>query len=962
MSSVQPVGRTSELIRLGEALDRLDRGSAVRLAVEGDPGIGKTFLLSELRRRAEERGHLVLAGSGSEFESDFPFGVWVDALDAYVASQELHTDGSLDEGLFSDLAGLLPSLRRSRHGAPSAGADARYAAHRAVRGLLEALADSRPLVLVLDDLHWSDPASAELIAALLRREPAAPVLLALAYRTGQAPAKLTSALAAPGVAIIEVGELSAQECSTLVGDELSAGHRAAIFLQTGGNPFYTLELARASQSATSSSAGDQMAEDAGVPRAVTAALLDEFRSLSPTARALLDAGSIAGDPFDPDLADSIGSLTRQEGMLALDELLDARLLQATDVPRRFAFRHPLVRRAVYDATKGGWRIGAHGRAAATLAKRGASATARAYHVEQSASEGDVEGIRLLLDAGDGSAAHAPAGAGRWYGAALRLMPEDERPTRLRALMSLAQVLALTGDLERSAARLLEAIELVPEAELALRLRLTSACAHCENFLGHHDRAEARLRAALATLPDRRSREAVAAQLDLAAGAFFTFEQEWMCELTGRALETARNLGEPSMIGAAAAAAAHATALCGLVAAAQSAVAEAGTTLDRLPDGLFADHLVAVNRLAWSEFLVERHADSIRHAQRGVTVARAAGRNQFVPLILQAQALSTMVVGDLSAAAALQDDALEVAELAANGYVTCSVLTTSGTVAMQRGDDAGALRAGELSVALVDGIEGGRIPTMARVRLAVTRRELGASAEDTEALVADAGGWELALVPPTWRVLWAETLTRVELAAGRGEQAEACARLAEETAESFPLPLAGALARRARARMLFASGDAGAARDLASDAAARAASAGAPVEAARARVVAGLAAASMEDRDTAIAALREAETCFDRCGAERDRSEVRRDLRRLGARWEPRGRASTAPGGLGSLSRREREVANLVTDRKTNREVAADLFLSEKTVESHLRNIFAKLGVSSRVEVARAVEKDGLPDD
>ena len=470
MSSVQPVGRTSELIRLGEALDRLDRGSAVRLAVEGDPGIGKTFLLSELRRGAEERGHLVLAGSGSEFESDFPFGVWVDALDAYVASQELHTDGSLEEGLLSDLAGVLPSLRRSRHGAPSAGADARYAAHRAVRGLLEALADARPLVLVLDDLHWSDPASAELIAALLRREPAAPVLLALAYRTGQAPAKLSSALAAPGVEIIEVGELSAQECSTLVGDELSAGQRATIFRQTGGNPFYTLELARASQPATSSSAGGEMSEDAGVPRAVTAALLDEFRSLSPTARALLDAGSIAGDPFDPDLADSIGSLTRQQGMLALDELLDARLLQATEVPRRFAFRHPLVRRAVYDATKGGWRIGAHGRAAATLAERGASATARAYHVEQSASEGDVEGISLLLDAGDGSAAHAPAGAGRWYGAALRLMPEDERPTRLRALMSLAQVLALTGDLERSAARLLEAIELVPEAELALRLR------------------------------------------------------------------------------------------------------------------------------------------------------------------------------------------------------------------------------------------------------------------------------------------------------------------------------------------------------------------------------------------------------------------------------------------------------------------------------------------------------------
>ena len=76
------------------------------------------------------------------------------------------------------------------------------------------------------------------------------------------------------------------------------------------------------------------------------------------------------------------------------------------------------------------------------------------------------------------------------------------------------------------------------------------------------------------------------------------------------------------------------------------------------------------------------------------------------------------------------------------------------------------------------------------------------------------------------------------------------------------------------------------------------------------------------------------------------------------RAEPRGPSGAAGGGVESLSRREREVAALVTARKTNREVAAELFLSEKTVESHLRNIFAKLGASSRVDVAREVERSG----
>ena len=134
-------------------------------------------------------------------------------------------------------------------------------------------------------------------------------------------------------------------------------------------------------------------------------------------------------------------------------------------------------------------------------------------------------------------------------------------------------------------------------------------------------------------------------------------------------------------------------------------------------------------------------------------------------------------------------------------------------------------------------------------------------------------------------------------------------------------------------------------------------AGAPVEAARSRVVAGAALAATGERDRAVELLRRAERDFDECGALRDRAEARRHLRRLGARTEPRGPSGGADGGLESLSRREREVAALITARKTNREIAAELFLSEKTVESHLRNIFAKLGASSRVDVARAVERD-----
>ena len=138
----------------------------------------------------------MLMGSGSEFERDLPFGVFVDALDDYVASQMLDADET-DEEWLSDLAGVLPALQRGDRSVVPAAGDERHRAHRSVRRLLQVLAEREPLVLVLDDLHWSDPASAELIASLLRRDMAAPVLLALAYRSGREPARLTAALGRP---------------------------------------------------------------------------------------------------------------------------------------------------------------------------------------------------------------------------------------------------------------------------------------------------------------------------------------------------------------------------------------------------------------------------------------------------------------------------------------------------------------------------------------------------------------------------------------------------------------------------------------------------------------------------------------------------------------------------------------------------------------------------------------------
>jgi ATP/maltotriose-dependent transcriptional regulator MalT len=956
------VGRDPELDTLDRGLAEIADGRAAAVEVTGEPGIGKTRLLAELMARADAKGFLVLSGSASELERDLPFGVFADALDEFVVSIDPRRLEALDDRGRAELAQVFPSLAAYAGDRAPALQDERYRIHRAVRDLLERLSAAKPMVLVLDDLHWADSGSIELLGTLLRRPPAAPVLLAMAARPRQVPERFSAVLErahrAGTLARIEVAALSREQADELLHGTVSGRAVTTIFEASGGNPLYLEQLARSfaqTETVTHSAAAVSLA-GVEVPAAVAASLRQELAELTPDARRVLEGAAAAGDPFEPELAAAAAAVEEATAIEALDELLRRDLIRTTDVPRRFSFRHPLVRRAVYEAIPGGWRLTAHERCADALAARGASAATRAHHVEQAGRHGDPEAIAVLREAGDSLALRAPDGAARWYEAALRLLPETAPvEERIDLLSAVASARAATGRFDDSRAALLEALRLAPADDETLRVRLAVSSAGVEQLLGHHAEARARLERTLDTLADPVSPEAVALMISLALDSFYRPALGGWRPGIEQAIELATNYGDRPL---AASALAVAAVLCSYVSEIGDSHAygtRAAALVDAMPDDELAVHLDGIVQLTAAEAYSERFDESIAHGHRALAVARLTGRGDVVPTLVPSLWTALWMRGRLREGAELLDGAIEGARLSANSQMLVLLIMNRGITAALAGDVDVALALATESWELARDFPGSILDTWTNFALAGANIESGDHARAAEPLLAAGGGEDMEQIPGVWRALTLDWLTRCRLALGHGDEAERSAKAAAVVAESTPLRLGTAWAKRAIAAVALDRGACSSAAEHALSSAAVADEVGAPLEAAFSLGLAGRALAQAGDRSRAADVLERAAGAFDACGAIRYRDDAERELRRLGRHVSRTRRGRSEGVGLESLTERELQVARLVVERKTNPEIAAELFLSLKTVETHMRNIFAKLGVSSRVEVARTME-------
>ncbi|GGJ80469.1 transcriptional regulator [Pilimelia anulata] len=935
-----PVGRDAELARLRTLLAPDVRHWA--LAVCGDPGIGKSRLLEALAAEAAAAGTWVLRGVAAEYEQDLPFGVLCDAWHEQLGLLSPAVVGRLGPGNLAVLRAAFPDLP----GGPTeqfAGIE-RFRLFRATRRLLAALAETAPagLLVVLDDLHWSDAGTIELLEYLLRQLPDAPVRLAVGMRARQAAPRLMTAwdgaVRRGDAELLTLGPLAYPAARELM-DRWRVPHRrrAGLFAASAGNPLYLELLHR--------SGADPDDEPSGDAATVDGALVAELGALPPPYATVAAAAAVAGTVVDPALVEAVSELPAATVEAGL------RALAARDLIRPagggLQYRHPLVRRAAYSSADPVWLIGAHRRAANAERSRGAPGAVLAGHVARSARPGEMGAVSTLVNAARAALPSAPASAERWLAAALRLLPHNlfTLGQRIELLVLRARALGVSGRLAESRDAAHEALRLLPPSAVEHRPALVAFCAMLERLLGRHARARALLLRELADA-DPHGAVAVTLRIELIAAWLTQGRFGRDLPLAVEALALARRLDDRALLAAALGVYAAAHTCAGLITPDVRAAADEGArTLDALLDADLARHLDATIWVAMAELHLERWTAGRDHLARGLRLARSTGQNHLITYLRMTEGALLSLRGRLGEAAAAFDDALEVATLTGSDELRTMALSQQTWITTWLGDLPAAAAYAAEAVALA-GSDSDWYGAIARAMAALTRVHAGDPRGAIDLLLTE--GPELANIDALTRPAFFEVLAGAEALLGNAARAHAWADRAAAATAGWNLPLRSGMALLARA---YAEGvtDPAAAAATALAAAELFERAGADVFTGRAHLIAGMALGAGGDAAGARARFARARALFAATGAELFLEQTVRAQRQMESRRPRRARGgATAPAGL---TAREREVAALVGSGLTNKEIAGRLFVSPKTVEAHLSRVFDKLGVASRAAVA-----------
>jgi DNA-binding CsgD family transcriptional regulator/tetratricopeptide (TPR) repeat protein len=990
VSSPTFVGRVEELQVLEAARVRAANAEPAVVLVGGEAGVGKTRLVAELTGRCAADGTRVLTGGCVPVaEGGLPYAPIVEVLRGLLAELGVDALRGLVGPSRSELARLLPALGEPEPTAPS-DREGQSRLFELLLGLLGRLGAQAPLVLVVEDLHWADRSTRDLLAFLarnLRRERA---LLVVTYRSDETGRRRLG----PYLAELDRGsrvdrillprfrrwEVVAQ-LTGILGAAPPAGLVDAVFDRSEGNAFFSEELLAA--------VGAGSPE---LPTTLRELLHGRVEALSEEAQQILGVAAVAGRRVPHRLLAAVAGLDDQRLDGALRQAVAHQLLVTRPDQDGYEFRHALLQEVVYSGLLPGERARLHAQAAATIAAHpdwagGSAATVAAELADHWERAGDLERAlpATIEAAAKAERALAYAEAHRHYQHALdlwdrvpgaaELVPFDRVTLLERAAEAASLILdhpravelvraALAGvDRQRDPVRaglLLErlgrylwlaldeaalaayqeAVSLVPPAPpSAERARVLAGYAQILGLLGRHAEARRAAEEALAA-----ARQAGARREEGRALAFLGVELAQLGDADGGlahlrdACRIAQEVADVDGFGWACFNVAWVSEGAGRLEGALAAALE-GAEASRRPGSAWQDTLQEA--AAWFEFLLGRWDDADRHFRTVLERDRFGGPMRVHARLERARL--DISRGDFVAARRLLEEAQALAEAAGrvqfDAQFSWPLAHTQAELALWEGRDQDAFQAvteGLAAMARAGQETGwpvlfalGLAAAAGRAERASARRstaQVEAARRDGDALLARL---EATGGPPDHHPETAAVLLQCRAEHARLHDRPDPAAWAEAAAqwETLGQPYPAARARFRQAEAMLAT------------------------RAPRARVEETLWAAHQVAARLGAAPLqRELELL-----AQRGRLRLQAAVEPVGQPAEP-----SAARRLG-LTRREAEVLALVAAGRTNRQIGEALFITPKTASIHVSRILAKLGVTGRVEAAAVAHRLGLAE-
>jgi DNA-binding CsgD family transcriptional regulator len=909
------VSRPVEFRAVSEFLQSAtERASA--FVIEGEAGIGKTTLWLAAQDVARARGFKVLSARPGETESVLAYASVADLLadvDPAILAQLPHVQrGAVDRVML-------------RAGGDDPTTDQRVVA-ATFAAVVDRLAADSPVLIAIDDGQWLDRSSQDVVAFAARRFKGRVALLLTERSDADAPSALTWLnLSRPdGIERVRIPPLSLGGLHALISARLGRSFPRPAMVRiaeiSGGNPFYALELARAMD------VGSAGAEPV-LPGTLAELMRLRIGRLDPDARQVLLAASADANPTVELIAGVTGATVERAGEL-LEEAVDKGIVVIDDDLVRFS--HPLLARSVYTDATPAQRRAMH----RSLAAAAGQPELKARHMALSAARADPEVLHALDKAAVSARARgAPAAAAELIDLAIGL--GGDTPTRrIRAATNHLQA----GNPESARAVLEPSVDQLPSGRLrATAFNLLAAMQiHDNSFV----RAADLLKRALGDVD-------VDDALHVQSLLLLSFAQLNAGEF-GESLRNAEiavassdELGVLALRSRVLALWVMVRFMCGL--GLDEASLSRALELEDPDDGAPINFRASANNallLAYSGSLDKALTEMLVVAQR--CIERGAENDLMFVAVF-----STLIYlwrGEFHDAQVVADETVERAEQLGGDHMHVIAMTVRAAVASYRGREREAREAGQAALEVAQQCGSPRLADWSTFSLGFLEVSLGNYAEALDRLQPLVARFDD--VPGTEIITSAYIPDAVEamVALGRLAEAEPLIAVLERNGERLRRSWMLAVGARCRSMWLAAQGDVTSAYRLAEDAMAEHDRLPMPFERARTQLLLGQLYRRQRKKESARATLREALQAFEALGAPLWADRARAEL----------ARADVVPTNDLALTPSERRVAELAASGMTNRDAAAALFISPKTVEANLARIYRKLGIKTRAELGRLI--------